>query len=119
MLVDPCLTTVLTLPTLPASFVISAFDGIGFTHTFMPATDSAADIALVPSLCGPRTYVILEAQPLNFISIIPPAGDGYINPWTIFAISNSFVDVGVWAVTLQVTLDNYVSIPATTQTFTA
>ena len=30
-LVDPCLTTVLTLPTTLLTFTITAFDGIGFT----------------------------------------------------------------------------------------
>ena len=39
----------------------------------MPATDSAATTALVPGLCGPRVYAILEAQPAIFISIIAPA----------------------------------------------
>jgi len=60
-LVDPCLTTVLTLPTTLVTFTISAYDGVGFTQTFMPATDTAANSALVPDLCGPRTYAVVEA----------------------------------------------------------
>jgi len=60
-LVDPCLTTVLALPTTLLTFTISAFDGVGFTQTFMPATDTAATGAAVNALCGPRVYVIVEA----------------------------------------------------------
>ena len=60
-LVDPCLTTVLTLPTTLLSFSIKAFDGIGFTQTFMPATDTAATSANVIDLCGPRQYIVVEA----------------------------------------------------------
>jgi hypothetical protein len=90
------------------SFTISAFDGVGFSQTFLQATDSAADIALVPDLCGPRSYVILEAAPNAFMSIVPPAaGTEFTSPWTINALSNAFTDVGVWPTTVQVTLDNY------------
>lgn len=114
-LVDPCLTTVLTLPTALTSFTISAFDGIGFTQTYMPANDSAATGALVPGLCGPRVYTILEAQPALFIPIVAPAdGQQYTSAWTLPALSNSFADVGVWTVTLQATLLNYPTIAATT-----
>jgi hypothetical protein len=42
------------------------------------------------------------------MSIVPPAaGTEFINPWTLIALSNSFVDVGAWSITLQATLDNY------------
>ena len=60
-LVNPCLTTVLALPTTLVTFTISAFDGVGYTQTFMPATDTAATNAVVNNLCGPRTYVVVEA----------------------------------------------------------
>lgn len=114
-LVDPCLTTTLTLPTALTSFSIAAFDGIGFTQTYMPATDAAATSALVPGLCGPRVYTILEASPAAFISIVAPAvGQEYTAAWTLFALSNSFIDVGVWTTTLQVSLLNYPTIPAVT-----
>lgn len=63
VLTDPCLTTVLTLPTTLSTFSISTFDGVGFTQTFMPATDTAGSTAVVPGLCGPRVYTIVEAQP--------------------------------------------------------
>ena len=106
-LVDPCLTTVPLRPAL-TSFTISAFDGVGFSQTFLQATDSAADIALVPDLCGPRSYVILEAAPNAFMTIVPPAaGTEFTSPWTINALSNAFTDVGVWPTTVQVTLVNY------------
>jgi len=59
-LVDPCLTTALALPTILVTFTITAFDGVGFTQTFMPATDTAATNAVVNNLCGPRVYSIVE-----------------------------------------------------------
>ena len=62
-LINPCLTTVLTLPTTLSAFTITVGDGVGFEQTFMPATDSKADAATTPALCGPRVYAILEAQP--------------------------------------------------------
>jgi len=61
------------LPTALTSFSITVFDGIGFTQTFMPATDAAATSALRPDLCGPRVYTIIEASPAAFISITAPA----------------------------------------------
>lgn len=118
-LVDPCLTTVLTLATTLSTFTIAAFDGVGFTQTFMPATDSAADTALVPGLCGTRVYSIVELQPKAFISFISPTGDQFVNAWSLTAFSNSLSDVGVWTVTLSVSLTNYPSIPPATKTTTA
>jgi hypothetical protein len=86
----------------------------------MPATDTAADLALVPGLCGPRVYTILEAQPSLFIPIVMPADSlEFTSPWTLPALSNSFVDVGVWTVTLQASLLNYPTIAAVTQVMTA
>jgi hypothetical protein len=43
-MVDPCLTTVLSLPTL-STFTISAFDGIGNSQTFTPLADTASTAA--------------------------------------------------------------------------
>ena len=49
------------------------------------------------------------------MTIVPPAvGTEFTSPWTIDALSNNLADVGVWPVTVQVTLDNYPSITATT-----
>jgi hypothetical protein len=112
-LVDPCPTTVLSLPAL-STFTISAFDGIGFTQTFTPASDSASTTAAVTGLCGPVTYSILEAQPATFVSIISPgAGLELTNPWTLTALSNNFADVGTWTITLQAVLTNFPTITAT------
>ena len=80
----------------------------------MPATDSAADTATVPGLCGPRVYSIAEPQPQNFMTISPPAGDEFTLAWTLRALSTNLVDVGTWTVTLQVTLLNYPAVSATT-----
>lgn len=80
----------------------------------MPATDTAADIAVVPSLCGPRLYSILETQPKNFMTITAPAGDEFTLAWKLDALSNNFLDAGTHTITLQATLLNYPSIAAIT-----
>jgi len=104
-IIDPCLTTVLTLPTTLSSFSITVFSGIPYTMTFLPATDTQATAAGVPSLCGPRVYSIVEATPAAFTTIIPPAaGEEYSSVWTLSELSTSFADVGVWTMTLSVTL---------------
>jgi len=73
--------------------------------TFMPATDSKATAAGVASLCGPRVYTIIEATPAAFTTIIPPsAGLEYSNAWTLSMLSNNLAHVGVWTMTLRVTL---------------
>jgi hypothetical protein len=111
-LVDPCVTTVLSLPAL-STFTISAFDGIGFTQTFTPASDTASSTAAVPGLCGTVSYLIVETQPSLFMTIVPPVTSPFTNLWTLTALSSSFADVGAWAITLQATLVNYPTIVAT------
>ena len=56
---NPCLTTVLTLPTTLASVTITSLSGTGNSQTFLPATDTAAT-SLIPGLCGNRIYSIVE-----------------------------------------------------------
>ena len=85
----------------------------------MPATDSAADTAQVPGLCGPRVYSIVELQPRGFMSFIAPAGDQFVDAWSLKALSNNLLDVGVWPVTLSVSLTNYPSDLPATKTTTA
>ena len=72
VLTDPCLVTVLTLPTTLINFSISPFSGIPYLQTFMPATDSRAVAAGIPSLCGQRVYSIVEATPAIITTIVPP-----------------------------------------------
>jgi hypothetical protein len=104
-IVDPCLTTVLTLPTTFSNFSFTAFSGVPYTMTFSPATDSKATAAGVPSLCGPRVYSIVETTPAAFTTIVPPAaGQEYSSVWTLSELSNDFAHVGVWTMTLRVTL---------------
>ena len=101
VLTDPCLATLLTLPTTLSTFSISAFDGVGFSQTFMPATDAAGTTAAIPGLCGPRVYTILESSPVtNFMSIVAPVGDAFTQAWTLNALSNDILDVGTWTITL-------------------
>ena len=114
-LIDPCLSTVLTLPTTLTAFSITVGSGVAYTQTFMPATDSAASTAAIPSLCGPRIYTIVEANPLAFTTIVPPAaGQEYISAWTLSEITSNFAYVGVWPMTLSVKLQNYSSVAAAT-----
>jgi hypothetical protein len=68
---NPCLTTVLTLPTTLTSVTITSLSGTGNSQTFLPATDIAAT-SLIPGLCGNRIYSIVEASAQNFVSIVPP-----------------------------------------------
>lgn len=74
----------------------------------MPATDSSADTIGMVDLCGPRIYEIVETEPQNFMTITAPAdGLDYLSPWSLDALSNDLIDVGVWVVTLRATLQNY------------
>lgn len=86
----------------------------------MPATDTAATTAAVAALCGPRVYTIVEATPAAFTTIIPPAaGQEYTSAWTLTSLSNDFTHVGVWTMTLRVTLQNYPAVPAATKVITS
>jgi len=73
VLVNPCLTATLTLPTTLTGSSITAYSGTAVTQTFMPATDNKADYSETPGLCGPRVYVIDEILPAEFTSIIAPS----------------------------------------------
>ena len=71
---NPCLTTVLTLPTALTSVTITSLTGTSNSQTFLPATNTPTT-SLVPGLCGNRIYSIVEASAQNFVSIVaPPAG---------------------------------------------
>jgi hypothetical protein len=59
---NPCLTTILSLPTTLAPITITSLSGIGDTQNFLPATDSASTTASIPGLCGSRIYSIVESQ---------------------------------------------------------
>ena len=104
-LVDPCLTTTLTLPTVFPAVEIGSMSGIGSTQLFAPATDTAATSAGIAGLCGPRVYSIVEASVLAFTTIDAFAGtDEYVDNWSLTFLSNSVQDMGTWTVTLEVTL---------------
>jgi len=116
VLVDPCLTTVLTLPTSLANFTIDPLSDVPIMQNFMPATDSKADSTAVASLCGPRVYSIVETKPASFSNILPPvAGQELTSAWTLSELSNSCTDVGVWKMTLQASLVNYPMVAAATK----
>ena len=68
---NPCLSTVLTLPTTLTSVTITSLSGTGNSQTFLPATNTPTT-SLVPGLCGNRIYSIVEASVQNFVSIVPP-----------------------------------------------
>jgi len=48
------------------------------------------------------------------MSFIAPTGDQFVDAWSLKALSNNLLDVGVWPVTLSVSLTNYPSIPPAT-----
>jgi len=103
-LLDPCLTTTLTLPTAMSNFSLAYGNG-PYSQTFMPATDSKATAAGVSSLCGPRVYSIVEATPAAFMTITSPtAGQEYTSAWTLSALTSSCADRGSWTVTLRASL---------------
>jgi len=56
-LVDPCLTTDLTLGSIPT--IISEVTSAATTHAFTAATNSASTLAGVTNLCGSYTYSII------------------------------------------------------------
>ena len=64
--IDPCLTTTLTLPTVLAPVTITAMSGTGSSQIFLPATDAAGAAAATPGLCGNRIYSIVEAPAQAF-----------------------------------------------------
>ena len=111
-LLDPCLTTTLTLPTSLTPVTITALDGISSSQVFVPATDSAGDAAVLPDLCGPRTYSIVEVWAQNFVTITAPVLPA--TDWTLVFQSNDIADAGVHSVTLSATLDSFPGVtPAT------
>ena len=59
---NPCLTTILTLPTTLTAVTITSLSGVSNSQTFAPATDTAATSA-VRGLCGNRIYSIVETLP--------------------------------------------------------
>jgi hypothetical protein len=83
-IIDPCLTTMLALPTALAPVTIVAMSGIGSSALFAPATDTAGTAAATPGLCGPRLYSIVEVPFQSFVTIVPASGsDPYVNNWSL------------------------------------
>ena len=58
VLVDPCLTTDLTLGSQVIPTMTSEITSAATTHTFTAATNSASTLAGVTNLCGSYTYSI-------------------------------------------------------------
>ena len=117
-LINPCLTTTLSLPTTLVNKTITSFSGTAITQAFAPAIDTAATAANVVDLCGLRSYTILETIPQGFVSIVQPANNLYTLDWTLSMTSSAWSHIGTWTVTLQVKLLNYTSIAAATKQFT-
>lgn len=112
---NPCFSTSLTLPTTLTAVTITSKSGTGNDQTFLPATTAGVS-ASIPGLCGVRVYSIDEAIPANFVTITAPAGDQYVDSWTLSCLSNNLSDVGVHTVTLRVVLQDYSGITAATKT---
>ena len=99
-LIDPCLSTTITLPTTLVAETITSLSGLTTIQVFAPATDTAATSAGVLGLCGPRIYTIVETTPQGFVSIVAPATNEYSSNWSLSMHSTNIANVGTWAVTL-------------------
>ena len=102
--VNPCLTTTLMLPTTLTDTTITSLSGVPTLQKFLPATDTASTAAGVAGFCGPHVYSIVEATPQRLVSIVAPATNLFTSNWNLSMLSNHFIDVGVWIVTLQAKL---------------
>ena len=67
--------------------------------SFDPFTDNFAVWKSIPSICGPRTYSIIEAY--TWASLISPAaGLEFTNPWTLSIDTLDLTDVGTHTLTI-------------------
>jgi hypothetical protein len=115
---DPCKMSTLTLPLLTA-VTITSLSGLTVPQAFYPATDSYEDSITNPGFCGARVYTIVEVPFRNFVTIVSPAPSNvYTTNWTANFKSLSLADVGVWTVTMSVSLSVYPTVTATTTQFT-
>ena len=62
-IIDPCMTSTLTLPTTLLDVSIYSISGVGTSQLFAPAVNNAEIAASILGLCGPRVYSIAELQP--------------------------------------------------------
>jgi hypothetical protein len=83
---DPCLTTVLTPSAVVSVSITVRRDTV--IRSFDPFKDSAATLAKMPGLCGPRDYSIVETKPRAFLEIRPPISNNfYTDAWTLKCFS--------------------------------
>lgn len=69
------------------------------TLEFQPYSDSVGQEYANPSICGSKSYTILEGYP--FVSISPPASGLVFNdPWLISIQTSSLLDVGLYTATV-------------------
>ena len=67
--------------------------------TFDPFIDNVAVMTSTPSICGPRTYSIVEAYAWASL-ISPAAGLEFTNPWTLSIDTLDLTDVGTHTLTI-------------------
>ena len=86
-------------------------------QTFLPFSDSVAIQFANESICGPRTYTIVEGY--TFLQLVPPAiGNEFFDPWTLTLESSNLLEIGSYETTMSVTLTNYPTSTPAVVTFT-
>lgn len=92
----------------PIQFIVMLALGPTLTP-FIPFTDDVAVGYTNPSICGPRTYSIVEAY--TWATLIPPPpvlpDSDYTDPWTLSVETVDIVDAGTYTLTIDAFLTNY------------
>lgn len=110
-IIDNCATASLdtqgqVFPTI--QFIVMLALGPTLTP-FNPFTDNVALWYTNPSICGPRTYSIVEGY--TWATLIPPPpilpGLEYIDPWTLSVETVDIADFGPYTLTIVASLTNY------------
>lgn len=106
---DPCLTATIADTGITSMTVVN---GQVVTQNFVKAADTTETLYQIFSLCGPRTYVIVDSNDVAvpWIAITPHASTA--NTFIITLTPTLDAQEGSWSYRLKVTLDNYPTKPA-------
>jgi hypothetical protein len=91
---------------------MTVVNGQVVTQNFVKAADTTETLYQIFSLCGPRTYVIVDSNDVAvpWIAITPHASTA--NTFIITLTPTLDAQEGSWSYRLKVTLDNYPTKPA-------
>ena len=103
IVVDPCISTVITVFTLADLSVINGATG---TRTWSEASDSIQTKYNIPTLCGPRTYTLVENAAVDVTSWLALTGP-VSGTYTITATPTLDALVKTHNLTVRVRLDLY------------